>query len=429
MLLNTIVTIGLTLAARVGAHPRPQAWPNGPFKTSGPNIVDAHGNTVTYAGVNWPGAADVMIPEGLQYSSIQDIVSKIKSLGMNVVRLTYAIEMIDNIFDTGSDIPLSTALETALGADNATIVLDQILSHNPSFTASTTRLEVFDAVAAELSNQRIYIHLDNHISQGTWCCSLTDGNGWFGDTYFDVANWKRGLAYMAAHVKAWPGLASMSLRNELRQVQNDSAVNATYGWELWYKDMTDAAAGIHAANPDPLIFFSGLEYDHTLAPVTAGEPLDDAGTVFRLADFEYADKIVFELHSYDNAATDCAALQSQLYAHGFNALDVSAETTAVNVAPVLLTEFGFNQNATDYQTVYAQCLKDFVTGSGRTGDAARITGTIGWMQWVLAGSYYIRSGTQDYDETWGLLNHDWSGWREQTVIDAYNVPMVEGTLA
>jgi hypothetical protein len=26
---------------------------------------------------------------------------------------------------------------------------------------------------------------------------------------------------------------------------------------------------------------------------------------------------------------------------------------------------------------------------------------LGWMVWVLAGSYYIRSGTQDYDETYG----------------------------
>lgn len=394
-------------------------------------MVDADGNAVVYAGVNWPGAADVMIPEGLQYSSIEDIVSKIKSLGMNVVRLTYAIEMIDDIFDTGSDVPLSTALETALGADNATKVLDQILSHNPSFTAATTRLEVFDAVAAELAAQHVYIHLDNHVSKGTWCCSLTDGNGWFGDTYFNVANWKRGLAYMADHVRAWPGLTSMSLRNEPRQVQNDSAVNTTYGWPLWYEDMTDAAAGIHAANPDPLIFFSGLEYDHTLEPVTAGAPLDDddAGTVFRLEDFAYADKIVFELHSYDNAATNCDELQSQLYAHGFNALDVSDETTAAIAAPVLLTEFGFAQNATDYTTVYAQCLKAFLTGTGRTRDAARITGSIGWMQWVIAGSYYIRSGEQDFDETWGLLNHDWSGWRDGEVVQAYNVPIVDETLA
>jgi len=61
-------------------------------------------------------------------------------------------------------------------------------------------MQVFDAVAEECANQGIYIHLDNHISKGEWCCSLTDGNGWFGDTYFSVANWTRGLSYMVSHV-------------------------------------------------------------------------------------------------------------------------------------------------------------------------------------------------------------------------------------
>jgi hypothetical protein len=42
----------------------------------------------------------------------------------------------------------------------------------------------------------------------------------------------------------------------------------------------------------------------------------------------------------------------------------------------------------------------------------------GWMVWVVSGSYYIRSGTQDYEETWGLLNHNWSGWRSQNAINA-----------
>ena len=61
-------------------------------------------------------------------------------------------------------------------------------------------LKVFDAVAAELSNQEIYINLDNHISRGEWCCSGTDGNTWWGDTYFSLDNWVRGLSYMAEHV-------------------------------------------------------------------------------------------------------------------------------------------------------------------------------------------------------------------------------------
>ena len=57
-----------------------------------------------------------------------------------------------------------------------------------------------DAVAEELNKQQIYIHLDNHISKGMWCCGSTDGNSWWGDTYFSTSNWVRGLSYMAEHV-------------------------------------------------------------------------------------------------------------------------------------------------------------------------------------------------------------------------------------
>jgi hypothetical protein len=62
------------------------------------------------------------------------------------------------------------------------------------------RRQAFDAVAAELAAQNIYLHLDNHVSKAMWCCSLTDGNSWFGDTYFDTNQWIRGLLYMASHV-------------------------------------------------------------------------------------------------------------------------------------------------------------------------------------------------------------------------------------
>lgn len=118
------------------------SWPDTPFYTSGRDIKNALNDTVTYAGVNWPGAADVMIPEGLQYQSISTIVSKIKTLGMNVIRLTYAIEMVDDIYE-GGDISLEDALTLALGATNGSKVLNEILAANPSFSANTTRLQVW----------------------------------------------------------------------------------------------------------------------------------------------------------------------------------------------------------------------------------------------------------------------------------------------
>jgi hypothetical protein len=113
-----------------------------PLSSSGRWIVDANGNHVPIVGINWPGAADAMLPEGLQYSSIESIVQKISDTGFNTVRLTFAIEMVDDIFHNGGDVTLSDTLTTALGQTNGTIILGQILANNPQFTAETTRLEV-----------------------------------------------------------------------------------------------------------------------------------------------------------------------------------------------------------------------------------------------------------------------------------------------
>jgi hypothetical protein len=144
MYLHTILSLLLTFVSLSLASPteaQRARWPYAPFTTTGRWIVDAAGHNVTYAGVNWPGAADTMIPEGLQYASIESIVCKIKSLGMNVIRLTYAIEMIDDIY-AGGDNTMKTSFINALGTENGTTIFNEVVKHNPQFSASTTRLEV-----------------------------------------------------------------------------------------------------------------------------------------------------------------------------------------------------------------------------------------------------------------------------------------------
>lgn len=119
------------------------AWPNGPFKTEGRWIVNANGDKISLAGANWPGHGEVMVPEGLQYQSIKDVLSDIKSIGMNAIRLTFATELVDQIYaNNGKDVDLKTAFEEGLGKENGTIILQKVLKNNPSFTAQTTRLEV-----------------------------------------------------------------------------------------------------------------------------------------------------------------------------------------------------------------------------------------------------------------------------------------------
>ncbi|KAL7619707.1 hypothetical protein AAE478_010249 [Parahypoxylon ruwenzoriense] len=138
------LTALLTVAGASASSNIPRAsWPNGPFVTSGRWIQDATGSNVTYVGVNWPGSLDTMIPEGLQYQSIESIVSRIKSLGMNTIRLTYATEMIDQYYDNGeADIPIQKALTDVLGQGNGMGLYDNIIANNPPFNEETTRLQV-----------------------------------------------------------------------------------------------------------------------------------------------------------------------------------------------------------------------------------------------------------------------------------------------
>lgn len=112
--------------------------------------------------------------------------------------------MVDQILDKGGDLSIQESFTAALGAVNGAAVVGKILGKNPQFTRNTTRLQVFDAVAAELAGQGVYLHLDNHMSRATWCCGTGDGNAWFGDTDFNVTKWTRGWGYMAAHVNLHP---------------------------------------------------------------------------------------------------------------------------------------------------------------------------------------------------------------------------------
>lgn len=226
---------------------------------------------------------------------------------------------------------------------------------------------------------------------------------------------------------------SMSLRNEPRSPgDNSTLVSESYNWGDWYTNVVTASGLINQANPDVLIFFSGLSYDTYITPIPTGESLGDNQT-FNKSSFTYEDKIVLELHNYATSATSCSDLENTLYVDGFSSLN-SSDPSVVNVLPMVMTEWGYSQDNTTYQGVYATCLQEYLPSLHA-----------GWMIWVIAGSYYIRSGTQDYDETWGmlvkfnpgngianvplgLLNHDWSGWRSPAAIENGIVPMVQATL-
>ena len=62
------------------------------------------------------------------------------------------------------------------------------LTANPSLIGKTAQ-EVFDAVVASLTAHKLMVILDDHMLNGDWCCSETDGNGlWYNDDVSDMGS-------------------------------------------------------------------------------------------------------------------------------------------------------------------------------------------------------------------------------------------------
>jgi hypothetical protein len=349
--------------------------------------------------------------------------------------------MIDQVYDrNGTDVPLEVALINALGYVNGTKVTNEIIAKNPGWTSQTTRFEIWSDIASLAESKGIFISPDVHVGKAQWCCSHIDGNAWFDDLNFNATHWRRGISYVANWAKQHPNIVSMSLRNELRESWN--VTNLYYNWDTLVGNMTAGADAIHAANPDILIIWSGMQYGQDLSALTSGKniltapcykctAIRDAArrdpVVFNLKDHAWADKLVWELHLYrmseDVDTGTCDIIKAGFYRNGMNALGIDAPPAcnvtndcpkAVAETPVIISEFGSAQDATLFNDTLQNCLKEYT-----------IENKISWMMWGVAGSYRIRSGVQGFADTWGLTTPDWTGWQYERGIEEFWKPWVE----
>lgn len=58
------------------------------------------------------------------------------------IRLTWAVEMVDDILDGGHDVDIKTSFINVLGLSNGTSVYNAVMKNNPNFAPNISRLEV-----------------------------------------------------------------------------------------------------------------------------------------------------------------------------------------------------------------------------------------------------------------------------------------------
>jgi endoglucanase len=361
-----------------------------PLSTSGRFIVDATGQRVRLAGVNWYGFhEDDGVAPGLDRTHRSQLARTIARLGFNSVRLPFSVWM------TRQTAP----------------VPDRYLAANPDLAGSTP-LQVYDACVEALTAEGLIVIPNCHTLDAGWCCSEDDANGlwynrrWSAGTFF--ATWRD----MATRYRANPLVAGLDIMNEPRQSRAGWRV-LTPTWGSRHK--TDLAAMytevgnlVHEVSPDLLIICEGL-----------GFAADLAGVARHPVELNRPGKVVYSLHDYPwfhPQGQPRGAYFDEMTRHGGYLL-------RDQIAPLWIGEFGADTRS----------LASFGRAPGGSGAAvwwgnieAWITGNdVDWCWWPLnptqpAGTIpetgRRRSGWGD-PEPWGLLADDWSGVRNPAVLD------------
>ncbi|KAM3512418.1 hypothetical protein MY11210_003908 [Beauveria gryllotalpidicola] len=397
--------LGLALLALAAAVDKPAV----PLHSSSRWILDRDNQRVKLRCVSWAGHLEANLPEGLHKQPVSRLAGWIASAGFNCVRLTYSIDMALH-----PSLPVRdsfAAAAAATGADAAGLMAlhDAAVDMNP-FLANATVIDAFDAVQAALWDCGVVTILDNHVSRASWCCDLDDGNGWWADApgyvaansrFFDRDEWLRGLRAMAAWARddddgSRPGIVGMSLRNELRAHVTQMAAAAA----VWRENMRGAAAAVHAANPDVLVIIGGLNGGTDLTPLRLrGQTTLDTAA--------WAGKNVWEAHAYSFTLTtpDVGSCRVRKVNYGL-LFGFVLEQGKNSTGPLFLSEFGVGMTGgdkdglNDKDSRYLACLREYMEDN----DAD-------WSLWALQGTYYVRDGKVDAEETWGVLDHDWKDWR------------------
>ncbi|TEB26467.1 glycosyl hydrolase family 5 protein/cellulase [Coprinellus micaceus] len=367
------------------------------LRSSGRWILDAStGQRVKLRCASWAGHMEANIPEGLQHQPASTIAQWLSANRFNCVRLTFSIDMALNPSQRVSDAFTAAASPAGVSTSSMQTLYNSAVSKNSWLSSSTTR-GAFARVIQELGNAGVMVILDNHLSRASWCCGTSDGNGWWASAsgynagnsrYFDTNNWLNGLRSMATFARDHPNVVGVSIRNELRAVSGQDGNNHAD----WYNFVTQGARAVREGNSNLLVVIGGTSYATDLSFI--GSKMLDPNV--------FGDKLVWEFHNYawSGGGTNCNNHQ-KLMGDKAGYLLVQNRTYT---GPLILSEFGWAQNNPSAdENAYVSCLVRYMENN----DAE-------WAYWGLMGSYYVRDGRVNFDEGFGLLNANWSGWRNSS---------------
>lgn len=201
-----------------------------PLATSGARIVDRNGAEVVLQGVNWFGfETSNHVPHGLWTRDYRDMLSQIRSLGFNTVRLPFSIQALRS--STISGVDFSSGRNAAL--------------------AGKTPLQAMDVIVGEAATQALAVLLDNHsLADDGFSYDLWYGTGGYTEDDW-VANWQM----LAQRYKSQANVIGADLKNE----PHGRATWGDGGATDWRRAAGRAGNAVLGIAPSWLIVVEGTE--------------------------------------------------------------------------------------------------------------------------------------------------------------------------
>lgn len=355
--------------------------------TDSTQIVDAAGDPVRLAYLNWYGAESPdFVVGGLHYQSYRAILQRTLDDGYNGIRLPFSQQLVDT----------------------NPVVTDH-LQTNPDLVGLHA-LDIVDRIVSYAGALGLSVILDNHRSEAGWSSQL--GGLWYTPQYSDaifISDWHS----LAAHFAVNNVVVGADLRNEPHGA-------ATWGTGVlatdWRLAAERAGNAVVAANPHLLVIVEGVQYVAGSAGYWWGGNL--MGVAAAPVELKGADgspvpgQLVYSAHDYgpDNCHDGCPWFNASTSYESLSAVwkqfwGYIMDPTAAYHAPVWVGEFG------TCNTTLACVQSDSPGTQGQWfGSLVRYIheNNLSWAYWSLNGTQ-SSGDTRQYgaNDFYGYLGQDW----------------------
>ncbi|MFD8214037.1 cellulase family glycosylhydrolase [Streptomyces sp. NPDC059697] len=354
----------LPLAAVHGAHAATAAAPGaGYWHTSGRQILDAAGQPVRIAGVNWFGfETGNYVVHGLWSRDYKSMIDQMKSLGYNTIRLPYS----DDLFKGGGAVPDSIDFSSGKNAD----------------LHGLNSLQVMDKIVAYAGQDGLKVILDRHRpdaggQSALWYTSAVPESTWIAD-----------LKALAARYAGQDTVIGIDLHNEPHDPACWGCGDAATDWRLAAQRAGNAVLSV---NPDLLIFVEGVQ---TYAGVSGwwGGNLMGAGQY--PVQLSAAGRVVYSAHDYATSVAQQSWLSDPSFPDNMPGVwdKYWGYLFKQNIAPVWVGEFGTTLQST-VDRKWLAALVSYMRPTATYG-----ADSISWTFW---------SWNPDSGDTGGILKDDW----------------------